>query len=175
MVSLGSALADPGSEWLEILPTAPSRSSWDLGSWARALHLFQPRCQVKLLCCRLHKGEKRATKKVGKRETRNPAEGKGSEVGLEQADVVGRVTSAGGDHSMVGPLHTPGTRAGCASSPPEGNKKGDCIPAWNFTGNGGIALLLAGERGNFPSKSGSSRVKSSTAKSHCTQSRAFYE
>lgn len=107
-----------------MLPTAPSRSSWDLGSWARPLHLLQPRCQAKLLCCRSHKGEKRATKKTPKNlgKTRNSefTEGKGSEVGLEQADVVGRATSAwggGGGHCRpqdpgldVPPAHLRATR-----------------------------------------------------------------
>lgn len=71
------------------------------------------------------------------------------------------------------PPHKRGLHAG--SSPPEGNKKGVCIPNLNFTGNGGITLLLARERCNFHSKSGSSHVKSSTVKSHCTHCMAFYE
>lgn len=72
-------------------------------------------------------------------------------LGLEQTAVVGRrhicleMTAAR--------LPTPTGRGWLQpSSPPEGNKKGVCTPGWNFAGNGGIALLLAGEGGNFRSK-----------------------
>lgn len=94
---LGFALADPSSKWLEILHTALSRSSWDLGSWSSVLHLFQHRCQVKLLCYRLHKGEKRATNFKKRFENGGlwiqPREKRitWASLGLKQTAVVGRL------------------------------------------------------------------------------------
>lgn len=174
-------LADSSSKQLKILHAALSRSSWDLGSWSPVPHLFWHSCQVNLLCYRLHKGEKRTTnEKVWKRGTWNLDKGK---VGL----FVASTDSCSGDTSLHSkesaegwPLQvckslTPQMRLHAGSSPPEGNKKGVCIPHLNFIGNGGITLLLAGERRNFHSKSGSSHVKSSTVKSHCTHCMAFYE
>lgn len=168
-------MADPSSKWLEILHTALSRRSRDLGSWSSALHLFQHRCQVKLLCCRLHKGEKRATNEkeglkmgdllcIQPREKRIPWASGAAEGRLH---ICLEMTTPWSHHLKQG--------LDAESSPPEGNKKGVCIPDRNFTGNGGIALPLAGERGNFHSKAGSSPVRSSTVQSHCTRCMAFYE
>lgn len=85
----------------------------------------------------------------------NSTEGKENNVGLSGAGAdscAGETSHLAGDERIWGrcPSHgplEPGLDA--APGPPEGNKKGVCSPDLNCTGNQGIALLLAGERGDF--------------------------
>lgn len=93
-----------GSERLEMLPRAP-RSSGELGQGSPSAPAPLPSSAEPT------NGEKKSGKKKGgKGKTRDSSEGRGGELGLEQTDVLGRVTSVR-EHP------------GGASSPPEGTRK----------------------------------------------------